>query len=333
MPNVAVILPVFNAADTLERCVNAVLAQPGADALGLRVIAVDNNSTDASPDILRRLADADPRVTALHEPEQGAYAARNRGIAHLADSGEPADLLVFTDPDCIAEPDWLARLLAPLADPAVEVVMGRDRHAGEGLAIRLLSAYDDAKERYTLASSDPRIYYGHTNNLATRRTTLDRVGRFDRRRRGADVLFVQRVIATADTGTDAVVYAPDAVVHHLEVDSAAGYFRKTYLYGHSNRLYQSAIGPAPGTSSQAPGGAALPLSNRQRLAVFHLARRVHDIPPHHAALLFTLLFAGVGWWYAGKLFGSKELTPDRNLSAAQTRGARRPGQEAPVTRQ
>ena len=297
MPPVAVILPVYNAEATLERCIRAVLNQRGVPEL--RVIAIDNNSRDGSVEILEALAASDARLTVLHEPEQGAYAARNRGVA---EAGDTADLLVFTDPDCIAEPDWLERLLAPLSDPEVEVVMGRDRHAGEGLGIRLLSAYDDAKERYTLASDDAAIYYGHTNNLATRRETLERVGGFDRRQRGADVLFVQRVVATAGAGTGAVVYAPDAMVHHLEVDTARKYFRKTYLYGHSNRLYQNAVGPN--------GGAALPLTNRQRLAVFNLARRVHRIPPHQAALLFAMLFAGVGWWYAGRFFGSRELAAD-----------------------
>ena len=292
-------VPIFNAAAYLPQVLAAWSAQ--STRRPLRFFLVDNNSRDGSDRLILEAASRDPRFIPLHEPKQGAYAARNTGVR-----ASSAPTLVFTDPDCVAEPDWLHELLdgpaglyGRAADGAGEplVVMGRDRQAGRGRCIRLLSDYDDAKERYTLASDEPEIYYGHTNNLATRRRTLEAAGGFSERQRGADVLFVQHVVQRF--GTDAVAYAPDAVCHHLEVDTARRYFRKTYLYGRSNKLYQQKLNRA-----------AQPLSNRQRWAVFQLARRVHGLSLSDSVLLFHLLGLGVVWWYAGRYLGTRELAAD-----------------------
>ena len=77
-PAVSVIVPVYNAAATLDRCVESVLAQavPG----GLELILVDDGSTDGSPALCDGWAQKDPRVRALHQPNGGPSAARNAGL-------------------------------------------------------------------------------------------------------------------------------------------------------------------------------------------------------------------------------------------------------------
>ena len=71
----SVIVPVFNAAKYLERCIRALLSQT-LPTDRYEILMVDNNSTDQSAAIIRSF---DP-VKLLNEPEQGSYAARNRGI-------------------------------------------------------------------------------------------------------------------------------------------------------------------------------------------------------------------------------------------------------------
>ena len=280
--DVSIIVPVFNAARTLDACLDGLERQDFAT--GTReIIVVDNNSTDATAAVARRHAS----VRVLVERRQSAYAARNRGLANAR-----GRCIVFTDGDCVPRPDWLRRLTLPLADPSVQVVMGRDRPAGRTTAVRLLGEYDHCKETFVLGSRDPAIYYGHTNNLAARRGAFDAIGAFDEGERGSDVIFVHRVLAR--WGVDAVRYQPDAVVDHLEIDRAAVYFRKAYLYGRSARRYASIV-------------PARPLRNAERLRIFRDTVAASGLSGREAAYLLALLIAGVACYNGGWLVAASRV--------------------------
>ena len=77
-PKISVIVPVYNAAATLDRCVESVLGQsvPG----GLELILVDDGSRDASPALCDGWAARDDRVRVIHQPNGGPSAARNAGL-------------------------------------------------------------------------------------------------------------------------------------------------------------------------------------------------------------------------------------------------------------
>jgi glycosyltransferase involved in cell wall biosynthesis len=291
--DVSVIIPVYNAERSLAACLDALHRQE-LPARAFEIIVVDNNSTDASMSIARRY----PDVRLVEEPRQSAYAARNRGLAEAT-----GGWIVFTDPDCVPRPHWLARLAARLADPSVKVVMGRDRPAGPTTAVRLLAEYDHHKEAFVLGSRDPAIYYGHTNNMAVRREAFAAVGAFDEGARGSDVIFVQRVLAR--WGVDAVQYEPDAVVDHLEIDRASVYFRKAWLYGKSAYRYASIV-------------PARPLRNGERLRIFGTTVAATELSWVESAYLFALLVAGVTCYYSGWLAAASRA---RDGNAARKSGA------------
>ncbi|MGC5198383.1 polysaccharide deacetylase family protein, partial [Aphanothece microscopica] len=117
---VAVAIPAFNEEAVIERSVAAALA---SDWPGLRVIVVDDGSTDATA---RRVEDrfgADPRVTLIRQPNGGKWAAMN--AAHAAAEG--ADIVLGLDADAVLMPGALQRLAAHFADPAVGAVAGNVR--------------------------------------------------------------------------------------------------------------------------------------------------------------------------------------------------------------
>ncbi len=276
MTDVSVIVPFFNAATTLARCLEGVLAQD--DQAGrCEVIAVDNGSTDASQDVARRY----PAARLLVEPRRSAYAARNLGLR--AATGR---LIAFTDADCVPRRDWLRRLTEAMTDPRVMIVMGRDRPAGRSLAVRLLGEYEHCKEAFVMSSHDPTVYYGHTNNLIARREMFDRLGPFDGRRRGADVIFVHRALELY--GTEAVRYEPRALVDHLEIYSTRIYFQKFFIYGRSARRYARVV-------------PARTLNAVERLRVFRETIRSTPLSGAEATLLFVLLTVGVGFYQLGWL--------------------------------
>jgi len=102
----SVIIPSYRSADTIAGCLRALLAQEGAPPF--EIILVDS-SPDETAAIVRRDF---PQVRLIQRAEQTDPAtARNLGAA--AAQGE---ILCFIDSDCLAAPDWLARLAARIGE-------------------------------------------------------------------------------------------------------------------------------------------------------------------------------------------------------------------------
>ena len=114
---VSVILPVWNGADYLEEAVSSVLNQAYRQ---LELIAVDDGSTDSTPEILARFAKADGRVRVLTQPNLKLPSALNRGFA--AARGE---FLTWISADNIMLPECLAVLVSELQQaPKCAMVFG-----------------------------------------------------------------------------------------------------------------------------------------------------------------------------------------------------------------
>lgn len=83
MPKVSVIVPVYNTARYLERCVSSIRSQTLED---IEIILVDDGSTDESPALCDRFAELDERIVVVHKANGGLSSARNAGIK--ASTGE-----------------------------------------------------------------------------------------------------------------------------------------------------------------------------------------------------------------------------------------------------
>ena len=93
-PLVSVVIPVYNAFATLNKCVDSLRAQSYND---IEIVLVNNCSTDGSLDLCLELASKDDRIIVDDLLEKGVSSARNRGIelAH-------GDFITFVDVD-----DWV----------------------------------------------------------------------------------------------------------------------------------------------------------------------------------------------------------------------------------
>ncbi|GAA5217464.1 bifunctional glycosyltransferase/CDP-glycerol:glycerophosphate glycerophosphotransferase [Streptomyces thinghirensis] len=100
MPRFSVIVPAYQVQAYLHECLESVLSQSYPD---LELIAVDDCSPDACGAIVDEFAARDPRVRAVHLPEnQGLGPARNAGMERAS-----GDYLVFLDGDDTLAPDAL----------------------------------------------------------------------------------------------------------------------------------------------------------------------------------------------------------------------------------
>ncbi len=114
MTSVSVIIPCYNAAATIAETVDSALAQ-AADRVTVEVIVINDGSTDSSLEVARRF---EPQIRVLTGPNQGASAARNRGIAEST-----GQWIVFLDADDIMEPRSLIQNLTAARTQNADVVI------------------------------------------------------------------------------------------------------------------------------------------------------------------------------------------------------------------
>ena len=75
---VSVIIPVYNAADFLRKCVDSVRHQTLTD---IEILLIDDGSTDSSGLLCDALAGEDKRIRVLHKQNEGAGLSRNAGLS------------------------------------------------------------------------------------------------------------------------------------------------------------------------------------------------------------------------------------------------------------
>ena len=94
MPNVSVIIPVYNVEDYLRRCIDSILCQSLKE---IEIILIDDGSNDRCGKICDEYAIIDNRIQVFHQDNKGLAAARNKGIAVST-----APFIMFIDSD-----DWV----------------------------------------------------------------------------------------------------------------------------------------------------------------------------------------------------------------------------------
>jgi GT2 family glycosyltransferase len=177
---------------------------------------------DSSPgeDTARLVQARFPEVTFQRSSERlRPHAARNRGM-QLA----RGELFVFTDPDCVASPDWLARLVAaheqghPVVGGAIE-----PEGAGwvaRGIHVSKFSAWTQSSPR------GPRPDLATANALWSR-TVMERLGPFSGESWSGDTELSWRVRAA---GIE-LHFEPAAVVGHAHTTGLSEFWRERFARG------------------------------------------------------------------------------------------------------
>ena len=114
-----VILPTYNRAESLDRCLSA-LTRQSLKAGEFEVIVVVNGSTDQTLHVVKRYATA-LNLSVASLPEPGLHAARHEGMRRAA-----ADVLLFADDDTEAGTGWVDSVVRTFEDPRVLIVGGNN---------------------------------------------------------------------------------------------------------------------------------------------------------------------------------------------------------------
>lgn len=150
IPSISVIVPVYNAAPYLERCINSILSQTFTD---LELILIDDGAEDNSGAICDTFAARDSRVVVRHCANQGVSKARNEGLSIA--SGK---FISFVDSDDYLDLSAYEKLFALAMQRNAQVVWcDFTQFTDKGQQFRLKS-FEEGKDKHTTLSN--LITYG-----------------------------------------------------------------------------------------------------------------------------------------------------------------------------
>jgi glycosyltransferase involved in cell wall biosynthesis len=118
---VSITIQTYNRATLLADTLESLRSLRCPRAVEYEILIIDNNSSDDTPDVIRRYARLlAPRLRSAFEPRQGLSHARNRALAEAQ-----GEIVSFIDDDVVVDPGWLEAVCSAFAEHAATVVGGR----------------------------------------------------------------------------------------------------------------------------------------------------------------------------------------------------------------
>ena len=216
-PFVSVVVPVYNDAERLKICLEALEKQTYPQNL-YEIIVVDNASHNGQE--IKNIVTRYGQAVYTYECTPGSYAARNQGI-----SIAKGEVIAFTDADCIPATDWIEKGVTHLLQ-----VSNCGLVAGKIELFFQDPAQPTPIELYESLTAFPQDKLlekekgGATANIFTFRKVIDRVGLFNANlKSNGDLEWGQRVFASGY----AQIYADDACVAHPARHSLLQLYKRT----------------------------------------------------------------------------------------------------------
>jgi len=192
-PLVTVIVPVLNEAGFIEKALNSI-RNGRYPAEKLEILVVDGMSNDGTRDIVKRMAQEDPRIILLDNPKKIQAPAMNIGIR-----AAKGDIIIRVDGHAAVAPDFISQSVQVLDDhPDVWCAGGVMKtigttYWGRVIASAMSSPFGVGTGNFRLGNVEgyvDAVIFG-----AHRRWVFDKVGMFDEQLvRNEDDEFIQRMV-------------------------------------------------------------------------------------------------------------------------------------------
>jgi glycosyltransferase involved in cell wall biosynthesis len=212
----SIIVPTFNGATRIGRCLDALLNQ--ASGKNVELIVVNDGSTDNTVGVVEGYS----RVRLITQANAGPAAARNHGALEAQGA-----IILFTDDDCVPTPEWLDAMLEPFRDPEVIGTKGVYRTHQTNVVARFVQI--EYEDRYRLMAGLPSIDFIDTYSAAFRRDRFLAMGGYDLSFPVACAEDIELSYRMSACGWK-MKFAPAAVVYHTHPDTLSRYLRKKYKF-------------------------------------------------------------------------------------------------------
>lgn len=165
------------------------------------VIVVDDGAYSDTDTLVKRLKHSFPNLYLTFAPDGARVLSRKKLALTLGIKAAKGDIIVVTDSTTVVpSTTWLQKMVAPFIDPAVDVVLGYNRHAMPSgkWSGRQVAVFDAASDDVAWLSSaiNGNPYRGCANNLAYRKEKFFEIKGFSNSlnlRNGDDDIFVSEI--------------------------------------------------------------------------------------------------------------------------------------------
>ncbi|MFJ3387337.1 glycosyltransferase family 2 protein [Lysinibacillus sp. NPDC086135] len=207
---VTVIIPVYNAAPYLKKCLASICQQT---LKPIEIITINDGSTDESLSILQQFALQDQRIIIHNKANGGVSHARNRGIDQAR-----GQYVTFVDADDWIEPSMLERLYSAIKESGTEIakcdifVDGKNGGNRLNYPSTVNELFDPQECLHLLFTEFNEKHFGFACCKLYSKVFLDKFGiRFEEDMNfSEDVLFITKAI----TKSKAICYVPQQLYHY-----------------------------------------------------------------------------------------------------------------------
>ena len=188
---ISVIVPVYNAANYIAKCIQSVQNQTFSS---WELILIDDGSQDNSLDIIRRFAIEDDRIKVIHQENSGAGMARNNGIENAI-----GDYIVFLDSDDYISEKYLS-LLSSHNEDVVFIDVEAVDEGGNVVRREYLSQYKNMdKDDFMRAQMTGKINWGGVRKAVKRKIIDTNNIRYSDHKVGEEALFTYSSVFNSKT--------------------------------------------------------------------------------------------------------------------------------------
>lgn len=193
----SVIIPVYNAESTLDRCVNSILQQDYQD---IEIILINDGSKDNSLKKCLNLEQIDNRIKVLNKKNEGVALARNDGL-FLA----TGDYVYFVDPDDEVRPGLFQKCVEVLLNSKIlydVIVFGHEKQIYSGESVFSKQIISDSfsvvndrnlKRKYLTDMYLSGVGFSAWDKVINRKFLTTNELKFPKLKRGQDMAFCANV--------------------------------------------------------------------------------------------------------------------------------------------
>jgi glycosyltransferase involved in cell wall biosynthesis len=224
----SVVIPTFNRPDRLARCIES-LARQNAVKSDWEVIVVNDGGMDIGETL--KAYSNDLSIAGVDQVNSGPASARNLGVERSRGA-----IIAFIDDDCVAEPDWVGKLMDSVRSG--ELVGGKVDNLLKGniFSETCQTLIDYLYER--LAGTSDNFFT--SNNMGIHKEDFKRLGGFDtgfETSAGEDREFCVR----ATQAGIRLRHDPEIRVGHTHSLTFISYLRLHFKYGRAAHTYRKAV--------------------------------------------------------------------------------------------